>query len=88
MFQNGKSLKDIAVIRDVSQQTVEAHLFKAFKDGYPISWEIFFNEDDERTVLAARATLDEVKLKPLKETLPDTYDYTKIKAVLTKHGYM
>lgn len=85
MFQSGKSIKDIAVIRDMSKQTIESHIFKAFKDGYPIAWPIFFNEDEENAVLTARETIDEPRLKPLKEALPEGYDYTKIKAVLIKN---
>lgn len=88
MFQSGKSIKDIAVIRDMSKQTIESHIFKAFKDGYPIAWPIFFNEKEEEAVLAARETIDEPRLKPLKEALPEGYDYTKIKAVLIKNELM
>ncbi|MEC5424398.1 DNA helicase RecQ [Virgibacillus sp. C22-A2] len=88
LFQSGKSLKDIAVIRDMSQQTIESHIFKAFKDGHPIAWQIFFTEEEEAAVLAVRETIDEPKLKPLKEALPEGYNYTKIKAVLVKHELM
>ncbi|WP_164667516.1 DNA helicase RecQ [Virgibacillus doumboii] len=88
MFQSGKSIKDIAVIRDFSKRTIEGHIFKAFKDGYPIAWEIFFNEEEEGVVLKAREEIDEPKLKPLREALPEEYDYTKIKAVLVKNGLM
>lgn len=41
MFQSGKSLKDIAAIRDMSNQTIENHIFKAYKDGHPVAWDIF-----------------------------------------------
>ena len=88
MFQSGKSLKDIAVIREMKQQTIESHIFKAYKEGYPIVWDIFFNEEEEIAVLAAREEIDEPKLRPLKEALPDGYDYTKIKAVLVKNELM
>ncbi|MFC3039893.1 DNA helicase RecQ [Virgibacillus xinjiangensis] len=88
MFQSGKSLKDIAAIRELSTQTVESHLFKAFKEGHPIAWGIFFNEQEEARVLAAREEVEEPKLKPLKEALPEDYDYTKIKAVLVKNGIL
>ncbi|SET75902.1 ATP-dependent DNA helicase, RecQ-like [Oceanobacillus limi] len=88
MFQSGKSIKDIASIRELTKVTVENHLFKAYADGYPIAWNIFFNEKEEATVLAAREQIDEPKLKPLKESLPDDYDYTKIKAILAKNGLM
>ncbi|WP_067728401.1 DNA helicase RecQ [Oceanobacillus damuensis] len=88
MFQSGKSIKEIAAIREFSKMTIENHIFKAFKDGYPLSWEIFFNEKEETTVLEAHGQLEEPKLKPLKEALPEEYDYTKIKAVLLKHELM
>lgn len=88
MFQSGKSIKEIALARELTSQTIEGHLFKAFKDGHPITWEIFFNQDEEASILAAREELDGSKLKPLKESLPDDYDYTTIKAVLVKNGLM
>ncbi|WP_188454671.1 DNA helicase RecQ [Virgibacillus oceani] len=88
MFQSGKSIKDIAVIRGLSQVTIEGHIFKAFKDGYPLAWNIFFNEEEEKMVLAAREEIEEPKLKPLREALPEEYSYTKIKAVLVKNGLM
>lgn len=88
LFQTGKSIKDIAAIREMTTITVENHLFKAFQDGYPIAWNIFFNEAEETTILAAREEIDEPKLKPLKEALPEGYDYLKIKAVLVKNGLM
>jgi len=88
MFQSGKPLKDIAVIREMSQQTIESHLFKAYKSGHPISWEIFFSSEEEKAVLAVRENIDEPRLKPLKDALPEGYDYTKIKAVLVKNEWM
>ncbi|WP_047980592.1 DNA helicase RecQ [Ornithinibacillus contaminans] len=88
LFQSGKSIKDIAVIRDMKPMTIENHLFKAFQDGYPIAWNIFFNEEEEATILAAREEITDPKLKPLKEALPDSYDYTKIRAVLAKNGVL
>ncbi|WP_085993971.1 DNA helicase RecQ [Oceanobacillus senegalensis] len=88
MFQSGKPLKDIAAIRGMSNQTIENHIFKAFKDGHSIAWEIFFNDEEEKSILKAREEIEEPKLKPLKEALPETYDYTKIKAVLVKNGVL
>ncbi len=88
LFQSGKSIKDIAAIRELSPQTIEGHIFKAFKDGYPIAWNIFFDKAEEAAVLAAREEIDEPRLKPLREALPEDYSYTKIKAVLVKNGLM
>ncbi|NAO99801.1 DNA helicase RecQ [Halomonas sp. MG34] len=88
LFQSGKSIKDIAAMRDLSKQTVESHLFKAYKDGHPLLWQIFFNEEEEARVLAVHQQLEEPKLKEIKETLGDSFDYTKIKAALVKNDKM
>lgn len=88
LFQNGKTIEEIAKRRELTKQTVEKHIFKAAKQGYPIEWSIFFNEEEEAAVLAARKSIDEPRLKPLKQALPEEYDYTKITAVLVKNGMM
>src|SRR5699024_2786718 len=88
MFQNGKSLQDIAGIRGMSTQTIENHLFKAYKEGSTIAWEIFFTEAEEEAILGAWEKAEENRLKPIKEQLPESYTYTKIKAVLVKNGSM
>ncbi len=88
LFQSGKSIKDIAAMRDLSKQTVESHLFKAYKDGRPLLWQIFFNEEEEAKVLAAHQQLEDPKLKEIKEALGDSFDYTKIKAALVKNDRM
>src|SRR5699024_4430114 len=36
LFQNGKTIKEIAKRRELTDQTVQNHLFKAAKQGYPI----------------------------------------------------
>lgn len=88
LFQSGKSIKDIAAIREITGMTVENHLFKAFKDGHPLSWPIFFTEKEESEIVAAYSELEEPKLRQLKEVLPEEFDYTKIKAVLVKNNLM
>lgn len=88
MLQSGKSLRDIADIRNMSQQTIEGHIFKAAKEGRPIMWDIFFDEKQEAAILTARKDLSEPKLKQLKETLPEEIPYSAIKAVLVKHEYI
>src|SRR5690625_1299618 len=88
MFQSGKSLKEIATIHGLKERTVEGHIFKAFKDGFPIAWNIFFNEEEEKAVLAQHEQLTEKRLKSLKEALPKDYTYTIIQAVLVKNGIM
>lgn len=88
LFQSGKSIAEIAEMRDLSATTIEGHLFKAHKEGYTVQWDLFFDEEEEAEVLAAKEQLTEEKLKPLKEALPEHYTYLKIKAVLVKNGLM
>ncbi|MHA6250618.1 DNA helicase RecQ [Oceanobacillus sp. CAU 1775] len=88
LFQSGKTIKEIAAIREFTTLTVENHIFKAYKEGHPLAWNIFFNEEEEQKVLATREEVKIEKLKPLKEALPEGYDYTKIKAVLVKNEIM
>lgn len=86
LFQSGKSIKDIASIRAITEQTVENHLFKAHDEGSPIAWGIFFQDEQEEKVLAAYEETEEKKLKPIKELLPEDYTYRIIKAVLVKNN--
>src|SRR5699024_384283 len=87
-YQTGKSIKEIAMMRELSTQTIENHLFQAYKKGYSIRWETFFNEKEEQAILKAREQIKECKLKPLKERLPNDHGYSKINAVLVKHHLM
>lgn len=87
LFQGGKTIAEIAAIRNIAEQTAEDHLFKAYKDGFPILWGIFFNDEEEKAILDAAKQMDPPKLKPLKESLTE-FDYRKIKAVFVKNGLM
>lgn len=88
MLQNGKTVQEIANIRDITVQTIEEHLFKAFKEGRSLVWEIFFTTEEEEAVLQAREQKEEPRLRDLKDALPDDYHYGKIKAVLVKNGLL
>ncbi len=88
MFCAGSSTKEIAKERGLTAQTVENHLFKAVKEGNELDWNLFFNSDTEALILQEHSQLDEKKLKPLKDRLPDEISYSEIKAVLVKHDLM
>lgn len=87
-FQAGEDIAEIAKMREITYQTAERHILRAASEGEPIDWERFFNEAEEAAIIKAREAIDEPRLKPLKESLPDEYTYTMIKAVLVKNGYM
>jgi len=88
LFEERHSLTEIAAERGLSMATIENHLFQAYRDGLPINWSIFFQDEIEQLVLQKHSEISEKKLKPLKEALPETIDYTTIKAVLVKNGWM
>ncbi|WP_138420236.1 DNA helicase RecQ [Aquibacillus sediminis] len=85
LFQDGTPLREIALNRNLTEQTVTNHLFKAYKDGNDLQWDLFFNEEQEMLILEARESIEEKKLKPLKDSLPDDFSYTMIKAALVKN---
>ena len=88
LFQSGKTLKEIAMIRDLSENTVVNHMFEAYRAGYSVAWNLFFNEEEEKEILLVADQQTDGKLKTLKQALPDTYSYTTIKAVLVKNNKM
>lgn len=88
LYQEGLSIEDIAKNRGLSPLTIESHLFEAAKEGYDLDWDQIFNEETEALILKACEEVEEKKLKPLKEALPDEVNYFTIKAVLVKNGAM
>ncbi|ARI75967.1 DNA helicase RecQ [Halobacillus mangrovi] len=83
--EENKSIEEIAKDRGLSPQTVESHLLRRAREIDDFNWNRWFSEDQEHTVLQHYEDLEEKKLKPLKERLPEEYTYSTIKAVLSKH---
>lgn len=85
LLQKGKTIREIAAIRDLKEQTIEAHIFQASQKGFNLNWSLFFNNKEEEEVLSTHEDIDAAGLKDLKEALPEEYTYRKIKAVLVKN---
>ncbi|RWZ58878.1 DNA helicase RecQ [Halobacillus fulvus] len=83
-----KSIREIANARDLSPLTIETHLFKRAQEIDDFDWSPWINEEQEQKILAEYEELEEKKLKPLKENLPEDYSYFMIKAALYKHHVM
>src|SRR5699024_11637042 len=69
LFQSGKQIKDIASMRDLTEQTIENHLFKCDKEGFSSPWNIFLSDTEEKEILEVKYTLPDATMKPLKEEL-------------------
>src|SRR5699024_12591092 len=50
LFQSGKQIKDIASMRELTEQTIENHLFKCYKEGISIPWNIFLSDTEEKEI--------------------------------------
>lgn len=85
LYDSGNPIELIAKKRNMQEQTIASHLFKAFGEGHSLDWSEFFDEEIEEVVLDAYHELDEPYLKSIKELMSDEIDYTMIKAVLVKN---
>lgn len=85
MYEDGKSLDEIAKIRGIKKLTVESHLMKCGLEGFTIDWNIFIPKKYEKLIVEKIKEAASDKLKPIKELLPDDVDYNAIKAVLCKY---
>ncbi|WP_440897880.1 DNA helicase RecQ [Amphibacillus sp. Q70] len=88
LYDEGNPIELIAKKRNVQEQTIATHLFKAYQEGYSIDWSDFIDDEVEEVVLEAYQTTGEPYLKPIKELVHDEIDYTMIKAVLIKNDLL
>ncbi|TDL30723.1 DNA helicase RecQ [Jeotgalibacillus sp. S-D1] len=88
LLQDGNSVSKIAIKRAMTEQTIEKHLQTAFKEGYPLPFDQWFSQELEDEVLTVRQSLEEPKLKPIKEALEDKASYFQIKMILIKNTLM
>jgi ATP-dependent DNA helicase RecQ len=89
LLKEGIGLKDIAIERECTVQTIISHLQKYLGDGNPIDFKInfqeLFNDDEEKLVLEAVQKVGIDKLAPIKNMLPDNITYDAVRAVILKH---
>jgi ATP-dependent DNA helicase RecQ len=85
LYKEGKSVEEIAKERNLSNTTVEEHLFKCLSEGMDINIDDFIQKDYEEIILDAIKSIGGNKLKPIKEALPEQVDYTSIKFVWYKY---
>ncbi|MCP8615834.1 DNA helicase RecQ [Salirhabdus salicampi] len=86
LHEQGMSIESIANNRDYSPATIEKHLLRSAEEGYELQWDALFKRDEEKMILQVKQTVNENKLKPLKEALPDHISYFTIQAVLQKNS--
>lgn len=80
-LQKGLTVKDIAAKRNLSIVTIENHLLRCGEEGHAINWGQFVSEAQGEKIKKAIKKVGEVKLKPIKEILPDEITYFMIKII-------
>jgi ATP-dependent DNA helicase RecQ len=84
MWNEGKSVEEIARLRGLKRGTIEDHLFRCGMEGMPLDWGAFIPAEHEERIMRAIEELGAHKLRPIKEALPEEVSYMAIKAAIAK----
>lgn len=82
--KEGKSIKEIAEIRNLTVRTIEGHLLDCYENGMDINLESVVNSKFESEIYDAINSCSSGKLREIKDMLPDSVSYFDIKYYLIK----
>ena len=85
LYEKGLSVERMAIERSLSEVTIQKHLVKCDEEGLLIHWDDFIDTKYEPMIIAVIEKIGAVKLKPIKEALPEEITYFMIQAVLQKN---
>lgn len=86
-YGEGKSIRDIAKIRDLQIQTIQGHLLRCKTvENMAVDLEEFIQPEYEAQILDVVEKLGVESLRSLKDQLPKEVTYFSIKSVLCKHN--
>ncbi|MER2040531.1 MAG: DNA helicase RecQ [Desemzia incerta] len=83
-FQEGKTIEEIALIRDLSPTTIVNHLCTLIQEGTELEYSRLVAPEAESEIRKAVEEVGTASLKPIKEALADSISYDEIKFVLAK----
>ncbi|MCT4621820.1 MAG: DNA helicase RecQ [Marinisporobacter sp.] len=86
LYKEGKSLKEIALTREMTLFTIQNHMVRCATEGLAVDLDDFIPEEYESLIIQTIKSIGAEKLKPIKEALPKDVDYLAIKAVLCKYN--
>ncbi len=78
LFAQGKSIEEIASIRNLAITTIQSHLAKAVEAGADLRPELFYTEAEVEKMAAAFAAAGWEALAPVKELVGEEIDYGKL----------
>lgn len=82
--RDGKSIKEIAEIRNLTVRTIEGHLLDCFENGMDINLENVVDSKFENDIYNAIKKCSSGKLREIKDMLPNEVSYFDIKYYLIK----
>ncbi len=82
LYQEGKTLEEIAKERDLALTTIETHLAKYVASG-ELQANNFVNQTKMEHIIEVAKELDTVQLKPIKEYLGKDYSYSEVRFALS-----
>lgn len=79
LYRDGKSIEEIAKIRNLTRQTIENHLLKCYENNLEIDLEKDIHTEYKEAIYEAIRANGTKKLRPLKDILPDKVSYLDIR---------
>ena len=81
LYNTGKTIKEIAELRDLTLNTIQKHILKAAKKGLEVDLDSFVPKEQRKLIIKAIKNNDGSRLKPIKESLPSEISYFQIRVM-------
>ena len=85
LFRNGHSVEEIATQRNLVTKTIEDHLIECMSAGLTVDISKLVSASDRTQIEKAIAEHGIDKLKPIRESLPESITYNLIRFVVAEH---
>jgi superfamily II DNA helicase RecQ len=82
LFRNGQSVAEIAAQRNLVANTIEGHLIECISSGLAVDIARLVSESDRSQIEKAIAEHGVEKLKPIRDSLPESITYNMIRFVV------
>lgn len=79
LFQQGKSIDEIATTRKLAPNTIHSHLVRAIEAGAELPTDLFYTAEEAVKMAEAFRTAGSEGLTPVKEQLGDSISYEKLR---------
>lgn len=85
LYKEGKTIQEIAQIRELKEQTIENHLIDCMEKGMDVDIEKYIHTEFSEIILKKIEELGFERLKPLKDSLPERVSYFDIRYYISKY---